>query len=84
KMVEVYLTLGMIPYNTKYIKPIISGSLLLLLAGITHKFVSNIPITLCMLPLLFAVMIGLLIALRLYEEDKEIMGVIMRKMKFFG
>jgi len=79
KSLEVYMALRMTPYNRKYFKPIIAGIVTTFVVLMLKNLVSGIIGAFIMLGISFLIMVGVLVILGLYPEDKEILMTIMKK-----
>ncbi|SHH27911.1 oligosaccharide flippase family protein [Thermosipho atlanticus] len=79
KSVEVYILLKMIPYNWKYLKPVIAGIGTAITMIFLKNYITNLVGTFIMLAISFVLMLGILALLGLYPEDKEILKTVMKK-----
>jgi len=80
KSIEVWVVMGMIPYNLKFIKPIISGITgFVVLYILRHLFTPGFVYTLFAFAIGVIVILGVSFLLGLEEEDKMLLRTIRRK-----
>ncbi|PLV59331.1 flippase [Thermotoga sp. KOL6] len=81
KMIEVYFALRMIPYNLRYIKPIIASVIVWVVFMFLRHIFGGFVLVLVSLLAGFVTMFLVLSLLGLYEEDKMILRSIFRRLK---